>query len=298
MMKRTLYASLALIVGTISLEAGVWDTVKSAFFVPERKPSPTIKVLVLHDVDSATIEVNGTYNIYDPYKNAKLSAAFTKKGNVIKALPSGLKWGEEFPAVYQILIVPDHDQISTFIDGKEYKGKIYVYDIGGTISVVNEMDIEDYLALTMPLLVDRSLSDEAMAALMIAARTEAYHDATKSKNPFWHVKGDSIDFHGIRKDPHNPAVLSALESTKYMVMSQTGIYEGQVTPIQINIVKKNELGTHMDEWELLANKGLNAAKILSRSFPDATIELTYKPSVRLEREPVARRHVNYTQPYR
>lgn len=285
----TINLILGAAVGT-QLQAGIWDTVKSAFITPEKPQSPKIKILIAHNLPSANIEVNGKYEIYDPYKNVRLSARFTGKRQKIEALSTGLRWGEEFPGVYQIEIVPDNESIAVKIDGKEYSGVIYVYDIGGAISIVNEVDIEHYLSATLPEQLSFDLSDEALSAAVIATRTNAYYKATAATNPYWHLNAEQVGYQGRKKNPLPGAVAvhEAIASTRFMVLSETGAYEGVLTPFPINLVAEADASSahkgsytiSVDKLQSSAEKGDNAAQILSKTFPQAKIELNHKPDSR------------------
>lgn len=273
---------------TFSLEAGIWDSLKSKFVKAEAPQPPTIKVLVLHDADAAVVEVKGKYNLFDPHQNKKIGSYFVGKSNLIQPLAAGLKWGEEFPDHFQIKITPDNPSITVVVDGIEYKGSIYVYDIGGSISIVNEVDLEDYLSSVLGLTIDQKASEEALAALAIASRTEAYFRATSSQNPYWNVDAQQVKYQGNAVTARSRAVEQAIVATKYMVMSKTGAYEKTLTPFHVEIVegaaaKKNTFS--LEHADALAQKGDNAAKILSKIFPNTSIELAH--SVEKGWEPIA-----------
>lgn len=263
-----------------NVDASVWDSVKTFFFGEEPKP-PTIKVLVVHDADSVQLEVQGAYNLYDPHKNSQLGSYFTSKSYPVQALSTGLKWGEAFPGVYQLEIVPDSPATITVINGIEYRGTIYIYDIGGAISVINQVDIEEYLRSTLAEKLDQNIPEEAAAAVAIAARTNAYFQSISTSNPYWNVDAAAAKYKGINSRPQGN-VRNAIRGTRYMVLSQTSAYEKAITPFPINVVIEGEEPKSgrrfiLADAESQANKGLNAAKILSKAFPDAKIELTHNP---------------------
>ncbi len=284
MILRFLVACLVCCISATSLEAGIWDKLKSVFVSDENAEAPTIRVLIMHDAPYADIEVKGTYNLYDPYKNKRIATRFAAKGNRMHALSQGLKWGEEFPGVYQIAIFPDDRDISVSINGTDYRGKVYVYDIGGTISIVNEVEIEDYLASMMPNKFNRAITEEGLAAAVIAERTHAFHLSMYSENPYWHVRAVDVGYQGCDSENSDQRITEALASTRYMVMSKTGVYEGIVTPFPVHLVTgKNDLHYRnlakisIDDIEVMSHQGDNAAKILAKSFPDASIEIMTGP---------------------
>ena len=264
-----------------SLEAGIWDRIKSVFVASEEPEPTTIKVLLMHDVPYVDLEVKGSYNLYDPYRNQRVATRFAPKGARIQALSQGLKWGEEFPGVYQIELVPDNRNIFVTINGQDYRGKITVYDVGGTLSLVNEVEIEDYLFSTLPTKFQRPLSEEALAAAAITERTHSYHLSQYSENPYWHVKAKDVGYYGVRTENSDRLVAKALGSTRHMVMSKTSVYEGTVTPFPVHLVAGGNENLYsgirkvsVDDIELMARNGDNAAQILSKSFPGTSIELT------------------------
>lgn len=260
-----------------SLQAGIWDSIKSTFVASEKLEPPKIRVLIVHNVDAAVIEVKGKYNIYDPLKNNKLGSYFLGKSNLLQPLSGGLKWGEEFPGVYQINIIPDDPNITTLVDGIEYKGNLYVYDIGGRISIVNEVDIEDYVSSVLGSTIDKPLSEEALAAAAIAARTQAYRSSLTASNPFWHIEAKQSKYQGNGVTGRFKEVEKAIVATRYMVMSQTGAYDRVLTPVAVQIIPSGKVTNSLSlaEAEALAQKGDNAAKILNRTFPNTTIQLTH-----------------------
>lgn len=268
-MLKKLVALFVLAVSATTLQGGVWDKIKTTFTVSNKQKTPTIKVLVLHDQEAAQMDVKGNYVIYDPFTNARLVSSLGEKSQKVEAVPSGLKWGEEFPGVYQLHVVPDEDKTLTYVNGVPYKGGFYVYDIGGTISVVNEVDVEDYLYSTLPSHYNENMAEEALAALAIAERTHACYVAQSSSNPYWHVQASDVGYHGyISPKPHQP-LASAVNSTRFMVLSRTGVYEGAVSPFPIAV----QSTLTSNEVAAMAEKGDNAAKILFKKFPDASIGL-------------------------
>ena len=263
-------------------EGGLWDSVKSVFIAPEKPQAPMIKVLIAHDIDQANIEVRGKHYVKDPYKNDYLSTHYSSKKGVVEAQPTGLKWGEAYPGVYQLNIVPDHEKTIVVINGTPYKGEVYIYDIGGRISIINKIDIEDYLNSTLSGVTAQPWSDEALSATSIASRTHAYYLANNASNPYWHVRAEEVGYNGQKSVKEGTNVARAIKATKYMVMSQTGTYEGILTPFPVEVVTSSGSQTKgrgysfsLDDAEYLAQRGDNAAKILTSSFPNTTIELNF-----------------------
>lgn len=262
------------------LQAGFLDNVKNIFWKQEAPPH-AIKVLIMHDQPGAMIEVRGKYQIYDPANSNHITGRLMGRRQYLQTIHSGIKWGEEFPGIHQLLIVPDDANTATIIDGKTYKGSLYVYDIGGSISIVNELPIEDYLMATMSNTVDTELPQEALAAVAIAARTQALYYSQHPKNRFWSVDGAKVGYDGVSNIQAGP-VAQAIVATKNMVMSKTGFYEG-VTPFGAQWGSSYGGKSQNDDIvfaritlydvEAMAKRGENAAQILGKAYPNTMIML-------------------------
>lgn len=283
MIIRLLLLLLAIAPLKIQLQAGIWKDVKSAFAQEILPAPPMIKVLIVHDQPGIVIEVKGKYSLYDPRTNEHISTRFVGKRKYLQALQGGLKWGEEFPGLYQLTIVPADQSVTTVVNGIEYRGSVYIYDIGGTLSVVNEVYIEDYLASLLTPQFTEPLEKEALAAVAIASRTNAYYEATNGKNPFWAVDGRKIGYEGHFTTSRRSAIEVAIQSTAFMVLSKKDAPSGQAYSFpalwgsgtggksadaqavfsRISLYDTNEM----------AQKGADASKILSKAFPDTKIVL-------------------------
>jgi stage II sporulation protein D len=271
---------LAFLPFSFSAQAAWWDPITDYFRGGTKAQPPTIRILIVHDVDGLNLEVYGKYSLYDPYTNSYISSRFTGKSRYLEALSDGLKWGEAFPGLYQLKIKPDEAAARTIINGHEYKGEIYIYDIGGTISIVNQIPVEEYVRSIVATQSNRSLDPETLAALAITARTYAYFHTMNPKNTYWMIDAQKVGYNG-----HNPVpqiIEEALNVTRYMIMSRTGVYEGMATPFAAQFeaavsdqpskeVKVAEMT--VQEANELAHKGAHAAQILAKAFPGTVIIL-------------------------
>lgn len=270
---------------TKPVEAAFWDF----FFSSEVKPEPkTIKVLIVHDKPGVVLEVRGKYALYDPnpnrvtHKPKHIASRFLGKRKFIQAVSDGIRWGEVFPGIFQLMILPEEKEMTTVVDGISYRGTVYVYHIQetGTLSIVNEVLLDDYLNSVLSHKYTEKLSEEAAAAVAIAARTNALYYAENPKSPFWSVDANDVGYVGqsiVRET--NPIVL-AIENTKQMVMSLSKNSESRLPfPAEwLNLhAEPNVHGKvakiSLQEVEKLADKGDHAAEILKKAYPQASIQL-------------------------
>jgi stage II sporulation protein D len=276
MIFRILVAMLTCLPFCSPLQASWWDNMTGYFKEGQYATPPTIRLLVVHDVESVNLEVRGKYSLFDPYTNSYISSRFIGKNRTVQALSDGLKWGEAFPGLYQIRIRPDEASASTVINGREYEGDIYIYDIGGTISIVNQIPIESYVASTLVAYQERPIEQETLAALAITARTNAYFQAVNPKNTYWAIDAQKVNFRG--RALFTSMVEEAVRLTRYMIMSHTGVYEGMATPFaaqfesQPTPSKETALAKiSIEEANQIAVQGGHAAQILNKAFPNSII---------------------------
>jgi stage II sporulation protein D len=207
----------------------MWKQVKTTFGFNEKIKEPSIKVLLIPQADAVILDVKGGYNIYNPLNGERISTRFLGKSHVIEAKREGLKWGEEFPGIFQVALMPDDKFTTVLINGVEYKGAMYIYQIDdGTLSVVNDVPIEDFLKSTLALEFEEALSPEAMAAVAITARTDAFYYVQKAKSTFWHVTLRDINYQGYSVTMRDNGVDNAVDATKNLVLNH--LVDGNQTP--------------------------------------------------------------------
>jgi stage II sporulation protein D len=224
--KCLLMCVLACMCGT-AVEARPWDFVTDLFKSEETMEPQKIKVLIASDREGVLVEVKGAYKVSDPKSGNNIGAGALGKRYMIQPRFGGLKWGEEFPGTFQISIVPDDATTTTLVDGIEYRGALSIYQVGDDkLSVINAVDIEDYLKSRLATIVDKKYSPEALAALVIAERTNAYFLAKKNKGAVWNVRANDVKYNGFAVTLDNEEVEKAVLMTSHLVMS----YEAELFP--------------------------------------------------------------------
>lgn len=296
MIRFLLFALVILPLG--SLQANMWTSVKSFLGFKEATPPPKIRILILDDVTEIDLETRGVYSLYDPNvddrvenvendrvieDNSKgyISSRFAGKRRPLTALTDGLKWGELFPGVYQLRVHPEEKDSAILVNGQRYLGDVYFYDIDKkteTLGAVNHVTIEEFLQSTLADVTEK-VHPETMAALVIVARTNAYYLVLHPKTGFWDVDATKIGYRGDVA-PRLIEVTNALNQTRNMVLSSTGIYEGTVTPfpaefgfIKTPVPNARKSAITIEEANKMAEGGAHAAQILGRAFPNTVINL-------------------------
>lgn len=281
MFKRMLVLMLACLSVTTAAQAGLWDSLTGYFGGERLPPQPTIKVLIAHDEPGVVLEVKGKYKLFDPRTGEHISTRFLGKRKYIQVAHDGLKWGEEFPGIYQLLIVPDDASTVTLVDGKEYQGSLAIYDVGGAISVVNNTYVENFLASFLGALYTNPMPEEALAAIAIAARTTAYYQTANPRSQYWAVDGRQYGYQGNASVNSASGIDRALRATRYMVIGRNTPGSQSPSPFVAEWKTSDpsragaSAGTSLlavSDAETMARSGEHAAQILVKAFPGSAIE--------------------------
>jgi hypothetical protein len=230
---------------------------------------PKIKVVVAKDVPSALVEAKGNFCVIRKDTGSVLSRGSGGKRFVMHALQDGLRWGEEYPDVYQVLVVPQSADTLLYVNGIQYKGAIAAYHVrDNRVTIVNEVALEDYVKSVLAFQVEAAYSKEAMAALAISARTEAYARVLGSKGSLkpWDVSADEAGYQGFGITLQPNGADEAVDLTRFMVMESTK----QEGPLQ-------NAKLAPEKAEALAKHGFDAQKILKSTFSHIKIGVTVHP---------------------
>lgn len=206
---------------TCIAEASVGTQVLSD--ISKKHKPQTIKILLNKDQPQVLLEAKGRYFVYNPQNDFLITSGIYSKKQPIVSQEAGLKWGELFPGVSQIRLVPGDSQSTILVDGIEYKGCIEVYNVKGKLQIINEIDIETYLRSVLSLQVFSKTPEEVMDALAIIARTKAYYLANKDPILHWHVTSAEIDYQGCALGCQNPDVPACIFRTRNMILTYQSV---------------------------------------------------------------------------
>jgi len=187
-----------------------------------------VKVLLGEEAGGAYLEVKGKYQVVDPHTGVRLSGG-TTKCYPIEANRGGLQWGEGYPDIFQIAIVPLQDETTILVDGVEYRGQIHVYEVSGRLYIVNTLPIEEYvkclLAVKAP---GEKLEDEAVAALAIVMRSNAYNTVLRNRHSYWHVRASDVGYCGDGAGIWSDQYQRVVDQTHGMVLVASELGGGPV----------------------------------------------------------------------
>ena len=253
-------------------------------------PSHAIKIGLLTEVDQAGIGTNVNGRMIDVHTNKTVCTSNAMKGYVLVPYKNqiAVKSGGKFYTLGtdSIVIRPDTDgYVST--KGKWYHGKLMVKVVNGNLTVINDIDLEDYLKGVVPSEMPPSWEFEALKAQAIAARSFALANLGKQAKHGYDLNDNTEDqaYNGasVETNKTNKAVeetyglvltydmkiISAYYSASAGGMTNTAAWGGNVpylhsVPSFDDNVKKNGHGVGMSQHGAnnLAKQGYNAYQIL------------------------------------
>lgn len=235
---------------------------------------PIIRVEMMADIEGAKVEVQGTHNIYDPKTAKKVESVYQSSGYYMHPTVEGLKWGEEFPGIFQLLLVPDSAKTPISLAGIPLRGMLACYQLEGSLGFVNELSIDDFVESLLSTELSQNITQrEALAAMAILLRTDALYAAKHPKNKqYWDIKADECGYKGNSVVRQDAAFVDAMKTSQDMVLllqtdnDSFGV-RGITAFAKDDIVRKGE------ECERLAIEGKDARAILEAIFPKGRIAL-------------------------
>lgn len=253
-------------------------------------PSYAIKIGLLTEVEEAGIGTNVNGRMIDVHSNKTVCTSDAMKGYMLVPYRNeiAIRSGENFYSLGTDSIVLKTDTtgyVST--KGKWYRGTLAIRNINGNLTVINDIDLENYLKGVVPSEMPPSWEEEALKAQAIAARSFALANLGKQSKHGYDLKDNTEDQAYGGASSETNATNKAVEDTHGLVltydmkiisayyfasaggMTNTSIWGADVpyvrsVPSFDDDVKKNGHGVGMSQHGAnnLAKQGYNAYQIL------------------------------------
>lgn len=159
-------------------------------------PGYAIKIGLLTQVDEAGVGVNVNGRMIDVYTNKTVCTADAMKGYVLVpynneiAVKAG---GKAYTlGTGTIVLRPDNDGYVS-AKGKWYHGKLLIKNMGGKLTVINDIDLENYIKGVVPSEMPASWEYEALKAQAIASRSFALANLGKQAKYGYDLKDNTDD---------------------------------------------------------------------------------------------------------
>lgn len=176
-------------------------------------PCHAIKIGLLTEVDRAGVGTDIDGRMISTHTNKTVSVIKGMKGYYVIPYKNELaiEWGGQiYPlGTDSVVLKPDNDGfVST--KGRWYRGKFFIKNINGRITVINDLGLEDYIKGVVPSEMPANWEIEALKAQAIAARSYALANLGKQAKYGYDLKDNTEDQAyngaGVETDRTNKAV--------------------------------------------------------------------------------------------
>jgi len=264
---------LSMVCGACALQASdpgvAHEKLSKIRYMPEK---PTVKVLLAKEREVLNVEVQGAHNIYDPLSGTKLESAFMGSSYYMYPTTDGVKWGQEFPGVYQLLIVPDEpSSTGVTVNGTTYGGVVAFYQVKDRLAAVNWISLEEFTSsLLSSLFLPREGDQrEALASYAVIIRSKTYENMLVPGNKFWDLQGEVCGYKGRSTIRLDEAFVQAMQGSKLVVMSPKEESDGLTKEMLADMLQTMPF----EKVVALAQDGQTARHILKRFYPNTEFQL-------------------------
>ena len=244
-MKRFIYffSVMVFLSGTAFAQNGLFSNFQEA------KPA-TVKVLLLKNVAKVFLEVQGEYVIQNIDTDSAITAIRQGRKAFLSASNDIINWNEEISSIPDLRIVPADAESQILLNGIEYKGCLEIHNQNGKLTLINEVDVENFLKATLPFKFTENLEPEVWQAVAIAERTSLYFLGQKKPNVSWHFKAEDVDYQGVGSTFQDTDCENAVQATRHTVLT----YQNKLFPALIT----NDSGGKTSDFSSIFRKKIVA----------------------------------------
>jgi SpoIID/LytB domain protein len=179
-------------------------------------PAPVVRLRVLLASGRTTISVSSDapFSARDAAGEIDLPAGTVELGADLSIQAEGGRRALQSPVRFEPGAAPLRFD-------RAYRGALVVQVVGGSLSLVNDLGLEQYVAAVVPHEMPTSWDLEALKAQAVAART--YAIKVRKPGIYFDVKSDPIAqaYEGVEEE--NPRTTEAVEATKGLIV----LYDGE-----------------------------------------------------------------------
>lgn len=188
-------------------------------------PARTLRVALFYELPAVKISTSSSYQIKELATERPLHEGTFLPVSIFRAEPSGIRIGGAIQPVSGLRVISDTKEVN--VQGKNYHNVIQILkNPKGTLTVVNEIDVEDYLKGVLPSEMHSTWPQEALKAQAVISRTYAiFKNIENKKFPFTLSSDVESQVYGGKK-VEQPAANKAVEKTRGEILT----YHGKIFP--------------------------------------------------------------------
>lgn len=155
----------------------------------ETAPDYMVRVAIARDAREFNLEVDGPYTFRDGSNGNVIAKEARLPRSTVRLLDKGIFIGGNVYPQQRIIITPVRDA-GVIINKRRFRGEVVLIRTDNRVTVVNSINIEDYIKGVLYHEVSHQWAMEALKAQAVAARTYAIYSMGNSKNKDYDVTND------------------------------------------------------------------------------------------------------------
>ena len=185
----------------------------------------TLRVALFYELPSVKVSTASSYQIAELPNEKPLSRGASLTGIAIRPDPAGIRVGADLRRVTGLRITSKAKEIQ--VQNRSYHNAVDILkNPKGTLTVVNEVDVEEYLKGVLPGEVNPAWSEEALKAQAVISRTYAIFKNIENKDlPFTLSSDVESQVYG-GKTVEQASTSRAVEKTRGGILT----YHGRIFP--------------------------------------------------------------------
>ncbi len=184
-----------------------------------------IKVLVVSKVKKAHLKINSRFSVFSPDKKIKFLERRRLKNSYVLAHEWGISIAGYGFKSQSILIVPKKKN-SIFLNKKQLRGNLLIFNKNKFLYFVNLIDLEEYLKGVVPKEMPFWWPLEALKAQAVVARTYALYKIKNNKENFYDVCISQLSqVYGFKKSEHIKTNIAV-----FLTKNEVLTYKGEIFP--------------------------------------------------------------------
>lgn len=198
---------------------------KTSLEIPKGRDAEVVRIALLQNISEATLSTDAPFRVRDSQGRSLFRGDRIVKTKVKAAAQGGIQLGIQSFRTVPLVIQTEEGAIK--LDNHVYRSTLEIWpELNGKISVVNEIDLEDYLKGVLPVEANPKWDLEALKAQAVAARTYALFKAVENQDKRFVLGKDVLSQVYAGKSSENPVTDQAVEATQGQILT----YRGKLFP--------------------------------------------------------------------
>lgn len=198
---------------------------KTSLEIPSEMAASRVRVALFYEKKEINLSIPASFEIQELKEETPLAQGASLPVTAVRFDASGIRMGGKLYEVPGLRIVSGNREIQ--VNNRNYRDVIQVLkNPMGSLTVVNELDLEDYLKGVLPSEMNAQWPEEALKAQAVASRTYAVFKNIENQDFPFALSADVASQVYRGKASEHPAASRAVDKTKGEIL----VYRGKVFP--------------------------------------------------------------------